>query len=184
MADAFDRFIDPLLAREGGHVDHPDDRGGETAWGITEQVARAQGFAGPMAALSRGAAKAIYRRTYWEAPGLQAVARLSDAVAGELLDTGVNMGPGAAARFLQRALNVLNGKGRHWPDVAVDGRIGPASLAALAALLKRRGPAGEAVLLKALNGLQAARYIELCEAREPNESFAFGWLAERVGMAG
>jgi lysozyme family protein len=36
-------LIDRLIAREGGYVDHPADRGGATRWGITVAVARANG---------------------------------------------------------------------------------------------------------------------------------------------
>src|SRR3546814_2056448 len=33
---------------EGGYVDHPNDPGGATNHGVTEEVARADGFTGPM----------------------------------------------------------------------------------------------------------------------------------------
>ena len=49
-----DQLIDGLIAREGGFVDHPADRGGATNWGITDAVARAHGYTGPMALLPRG----------------------------------------------------------------------------------------------------------------------------------
>ena len=39
-----DEFIDDVIAREGGYVDHPADRGGPTRWGITEAVARRSGY--------------------------------------------------------------------------------------------------------------------------------------------
>ena len=39
-----DQLVDGLIAREGGFVDHPADRGGATNWGITEAVARAHRF--------------------------------------------------------------------------------------------------------------------------------------------
>ncbi len=169
-----------LLAKEGGYVDHRDDRGGATNFGITESVARAAGWTGAMRDLPRELALAIYRRRYWTAPRFDAVAALSPAVAAELFDTGVNMGPGVAAGFLQRSLNVLNRKATDWDDVAMDRQIGPATLAALRRLIDVRGRAGEGALLKALNALQGARYIELAEGRAANESFLFGWLANRV----
>lgn len=183
MSDAFDRLIEPLLDREGGYVDHKDDRGGETNFGITKAVARENGFTGPMRSMTREQARAIYRAKYWAKPGLYLVAPLSERIAEELFDTGVNMGTGTAGMFLQRALNALNLKGQHFADLRVDGAIGPATAKALQAYLKRRGREGETVILRALNCLQGARYIELAEAREANESFVHGWLAHRVEVA-
>jgi lysozyme family protein len=171
-----EQLVERLLAREGGYVDHADDPGGPTRYGITEAVARQLAHGAGVSRLSRDRAARIYRERYWTAPRLDRVAERSPAVAEELFDTGVNMGPAVAARFLQRALAAL---GR--TPLAVDGRIGPATLAALDALLARRGRrTGERVLLRALNCLQGARYIELAEARPANEAFLFGWLDKRV----
>lgn len=175
-----DQIIEDVLAAEAGYVDHPDDRGGETNWGITVATARAAGYSGPMREMPRDFAKAIYRRRYIEAPGFGAIIGLSPAIAAELVDTGVNMGPTVASRFMQRTLNALNRQGRDWADIAVDGVIGPGTMRALKAALAARGDAGEAVILKALNALQGARYIELAEGRQANESFMFGWLDKRV----
>lgn len=173
-------MLDGVLAREGGFVDHPDDRGRATNWGITEAVARANGWAGAMRELPREVAVAIYRQLHWTQPRLDQLARLSWPVAEELFDTGVNMGPGVAVMMLQRSLNALNRQQRDWPDLVTDRRVGAATLAALAALLRVRGAEGETVLLRALNALQGARYIELAEARAANESFLHGWLMHRV----
>ncbi len=176
-----DGMIDELIAREGGYVNHPADRGGPTRWGITEAVARAQGYAGDMRRLPRETAAAIYRRRYWLRPGYDRVAELAPRVAAELFDTAANMGPLIATGFFQRALNALNRGGRDYPDLVVDRAIGPRTLAALAAFMKVRGAAGEEVLLKALNALQGERYIALAESRPANEAFLYGWLAGRVG---
>ena len=86
-----------------------------------------------------------------------------------------------ATGFLQRALNALNRGGRDYPDIAVDRRVGPRTLAALAGFLRVRGRTGEGVLLKALDALQGERYVRLAEARPANEAFLYGWLAGRVG---
>jgi len=176
-----DELIDAVIDREGGHVDHPADRGGATCWGITEAVARAEGYRGPMRALPRSVASAIYRRLYWQRPGLDAVARRAPLLAAELFDTGVNMGPGVAAVFLQRALNALNRGASDYPDLVPDGRIGPATLAALDAFLATRGRGAETVLVRAADAMQGERYLRLAEQRPANEAFLYGWLANRVG---
>ena len=172
--------IDALIAREGGYVDHPADRGGPTKYGITEQVARAWGYAGDMRDLPRETAEAIYLERYWTGPGFNQVAARADAIAEELLDTGVNMGPMVASRFLQRALNVLNRGASAYPDVAVDGVIGRMTLYALDRFIAARGREGITVLLKALNSLQGARYVEISEQNPSQEAFTYGWLRERV----
>lgn len=173
-------LIEALILREGGYVDHPADKGGPTNWGITEHMARANGWAGAMRALPRAEAARIYRRVYWEEPGFDAVGDISSAVAAELFDTAVNMGPGVAIGFLQRALNALNRNQRDYPDLALDRKIGPVTLAALSAFLMVRGTAGETVLLKAMEALQGAQYIALTESRPGNEAFLYGWIANRV----
>lgn len=183
MTDIFDTLIGPLLAREGGYTNNPADRGGETNFGITAAVARENGYGGPMAAMTRDQAVAIYRTKFWARPGLYLIAPLSEAVAEELFDTGVNMGSGTAAIFFQRALNALNRGGADYPDIKVDGAIGQNTAAAFKAFQKRNGAKAEAVMLKALNCLQGARYIELAEGRAANETFLNGWLANRVGLA-
>lgn len=173
-------LIDAVIDREGGYGDHPADRGGATRFGITQAVARAHGFAGDMRVFPRTAAVAIYRQAYWIDPGYEGVGRIAPGIAGELFDTGVNMGPAVASGFLQRALNALNRGASDYPDLVVDGRIGPGTLAALAGFLKRRGAGGEAVLLKAIEALQGERYVALAERRPANEAFLYGWLANRA----
>lgn len=182
MSDAFARLIDGVIGREGGYVNHPDDRGGETIFGITVGTARRFGFKGSMRNMTRAQAVEIYRAQYWTGPGYDRVALLSEPVAEELFDTGVNMGPGVASTMLQRCLNALNRQGKDYADIKVDGDIGPATLRSLTAFLKVRGKEGEQVLLKGLNALQGERYIELAEKRQANESFVYGWLRTRVGI--
>ena len=164
-----DRLVDELIEREGGYVDHPPDKGGPTCFGITEAVARAQGYAGPMKLLPREEAVEIYTRLYWLRPHFDEIARRSERIASELFDTGVNMGPAVAVTFLQRALTALNRGGRDYPDLTPDGRIGPMTLFALDAFLASRVKAsGETVLLRALEALQGERYLRLAERRPGN----------------
>lgn len=181
QSPSLDTLIDAVLDREGGYSNHPADRGGETNFGITAAVARANGYDGAMRDLPISTARAIYRRLYWLRPRFDAVAAQAPLIAAELFDTGVNMGPPAAAAFLQRALNALNRGATDYPDMPVDGRIGDITLAGLAAFLARRGAGGERVLLKAIEALQGERYLALAERRPANEAFLYGWLANRIG---
>jgi len=181
MAKTIEQLLDEVVAREGGYSNHPADRGGPTRFGITEAVARANGYAGDMRSFPREQALTIYRKLYWSRPGFELVALRAPLIAEELFDTGVNMGPAVAAGFLQRALNALNRGASDYPDLAPDGQIGPGTLRALDGFLKVRGPTGERVLLKGIEALQGERYVALAERRPANEAFLYGWLANRIG---
>lgn len=178
------RIIRDLIDREGDYVNHPSDKGGATRWGVTEAVARQNGYHGDMRDLPRELAEQIYLRRYWRDPGFDRVAVRSPAVAEELLDAGVLSGPSRAAHWLQTALNRLNLQGRLYPDMREDSQIGPTTLAALDAYLHhRRDQDAERVLLCALNCLQGHFFIiTAVDHRERNEDFLFGWLAHRVAL--
>ena len=175
------QLIDDLIAREGGYVARAADKGGPTRYGVTQAVARAHGYTGNMALLPRDIAAAIYRADYWMRPGLAPIAAIAPGIAGELFDTGVNMGTATAAAFLRRALNALNRSGTDYADIPATGAIDARTIAALTAFLHLRGAGGEAVLLKALDALQGERYLALAETRPANEAFLYGWLANRIG---
>lgn len=114
----FDQAFDTLLKHEGGFVDHPDDPGGATRFGITEAVAREVGYRGDMRDLPIALAARIYRERYWDAVRAE---QLPAQVRYVVFDAAVNSGVGQAARWLQRAVGVRD-----------DGVIGPQTLAAVA----------------------------------------------------
>ena len=110
----FDRAFTRLLGHEGGFVDHPSDPGGATRWGVTERVARANGYAGHMRDFPEVAARHIYRREYWQAVRAD---ELPPALRYAVFDAAVNSGVRQSVLWLQRAI------GAH-----EDGRIGPQTL--------------------------------------------------------
>ena len=175
-----DDIFNGIIGKEGDYVNNPDDAGGPTRWGITQRVARSHGYTGDMRSLTRLQAISILDADYWTGPRFDQISQVSMPIAVELVDTGVNMGPAVAAKFLQRCLNVFNNQGNAYPDVIADGQIGPRTVAALTAYCRSRGESGVNVMLEALNGLQCSRYVELAEQRAANESFVYGWIAARV----
>lgn len=178
--DPIRAVIDRVIEAEGGFVDHPDDRGGPTNWGITEAVARDAGYDGEMRDLPRRFAERTYLEQYVIRPGFDRLQPIS--IAHWAVDTGVNMGVVAAGRILQRALNALNRDGRDYCDVTVDGLVGPQTRGALRAYLDHRGAEGERVLLHALNGLQLCRYVEIAKRDTRQQSFLYGWIRHRTGL--
>lgn len=111
----FDQAIDFVLRFEGGYSNHPEDNGGETNFGITEKVARENGYQGQMLALPLDFARRVYREKYWDAlklDQLPAWARLP------VFDSAVNSGTHRAAIWLQNAVYAVP-----------DGIIGPRTIA-------------------------------------------------------
>jgi len=181
MAKSIDIIIDDIIRAEGGYVDNPNDSGGKTCWGITEAVARANGFIGSMQTMDKDFARAIYYKQYVVAPKFDKVLLVSPIIASELVDSGVNLGIAWPAKWLQTCLNAFNNGGKLYADLQVDGNIGTVTIEALAAYLNaRKSDDGERTLLVALNCLQGARYIELSQSNPKQETFCYGWIRNRV----
>lgn len=109
----FARALEVVLQHEGGYVNHPDDPGGETIYGISRR-SHPDVWAKGRPTLED--AKQIYHRDYWLPIKADA---MPAAVALMVFDTAVNAGNRRAAILLQRALRVT-----------ADGNIGPVTLAA------------------------------------------------------
>jgi len=164
----FEKALGHVLAYEGGYVNHPNDKGGETNYGITIAVARKHGYDGPMKDIPMHVVRKIYKIGYWDTQSLDAVAATHPEIADEMFECGVNCGTRTSATFLQRALNLMTKAA-----LKTDGKIGPASLNALAQI---RTEADKATLHKILNVLQGARYIFLAEENPTQKAFIRGWL--------
>jgi lysozyme family protein len=175
-------IVDKTLGHEGGYVNDPRDSGGETIWGITLATARRYGYTGPMRGMPRSEAVRIYIERYLVEPKIDKINSINTWVCAEIYDTGVNCGPVRAIMWLQQALNVLNRNGQDYPDLNVDGDLGGKTLAALQTFLRLRKLEGEVVLLKILNVLQGAFYVELAEKRKKDEAFIFGWFRTRIDI--
>jgi lysozyme family protein len=155
MQTNFDAALAHVLTFEGGYSDHPSDPGGATNLGITIDVLSA--YRGQrvskdeVRALTKAEAAAIYRSRYWDAVSCAALPAGADLA---VFDCAVNQGVGRAARFLQQAANVR-----------ADGRIGPVTLAAVAA-----APGG--TLLTEFMALRMQSYASL---QRLFKTFGLGW---------
>ena len=116
----FDILFNRLMEHEGGYINHPSDPGGETMWGVTKRVARANGYNGSMRQLPKATAQAIAHKDYWRAIKGD---DLPDDVAWQVFDAAYNHGNRQAIKFLQRAVGIT-GKD-------VDGIIGNQTLSAV-----------------------------------------------------
>jgi lysozyme family protein len=161
MQSSYDRALAAVLEHEGGYVDHPKDPGGATNKGITlanfRRYVKADGTKADLKRLTTAQAAAVYRHQYW-APVSADV--LPAGVDYAVFDFGVNSGPSRAIKFLQRVVGVKQ-----------DGRIGPKTLAAVAAMPP----------LKLINKLCETRLIWLTSLKTW-ETFGKGWTKRISGV--
>jgi lysozyme family protein len=176
-----------VYAVEGGYVNDARDPGGATSYGVTEQVARDYGYRGDMRRFPQHCdgpaticADAVYVRSYIAAPGYMPLVEIEPAVAGELIDTAVNMGPRRPNRWYRLTMNALGEA--HLPDGTAP--LGPIDVAAYRMLQAKLGviPACTATL-DALDARQAAEYRRLATANPKLRAFLKGWLRNRIGNA-
>lgn len=111
------------LRWEGGYVNHPADRGGETNKGVTTATYRGyrqrKGLpVQSVRAITDAEVREIYESQYW-IPAQCSVMQRPLAIVH--FDTAINFGVGGAAMFLQDLLNV-----------SIDRSIGPITRAAIA----------------------------------------------------
>jgi lysozyme family protein len=140
VADVDDILWD-IVRREGGLVDHPNDRGGLTNHGVSLRYARRRGLdltgdgavdAADIRAVTPARAMALYREDFYLGPGID---RLPAALQPLMTDFAVNSGAPRAVMELQGTLERCR---RQAPEalgttpLAVDGVIGPATRAAAA----------------------------------------------------
>jgi lysozyme family protein len=112
----FDTAFDRLISHEGGYVNHPNDPGGETKFGICKRSYPNVNIA----ALTVEDAKAIYKRDFWDVLGDD----IHPAIKFQVFDFAVNSGIQTAIRKLQAAVGVAD-----------DGHWGPASAAAVTKMM-------------------------------------------------
>lgn len=169
-------IIAGVFAVEGGYVDNKKDPGGKTNHGMTEAVARKNGWTGDMKDLPKEFAQSVYYEDYIVKPGFLPIIELSPAVAEEMVDSAVNTGPAQPSRWFQQTLNTLG-----YP-VKVDGQIGPATIEAYKALQKRRGSKVACqITIKSLDGQQLQYYIQITQKNPKLQEFTAGWMINRIG---
>ena len=171
------------MGHEGGYVNNPNDRGGETykgiarnfhptwqGWSLIESYKKDKNF---IRLLERDEyleqlVLAFYKTQFWDALELDHLK--SQTIADELFDSSVNLGTGTTIMLLQEALNLLNRNQHDFKDIRLDGKMGPRTIASL------QSYSNEMAMLKTLNGLQFVRYRNICFKDATQEVFFHGWL--------
>ena len=123
---AFDLCVSRVLKNEGGYVNNPLDKGGETKYGITKAVAQKSGYNGSMREMSELTAIKIYELNYWNKSGCNTICTYSFNLAFLVFDFGINSGVATAVKKLQKVLNDLAKT-----NLKIDGVFGKKTAAAL-----------------------------------------------------
>lgn len=115
--DRFGECLPFVLEREGGFVDHPNDRGGATNKGITQRTfdewCERKGVpAQSVKFISDNEVRAIYEEQYWNPVRAAVVPAPLDLV---LFDSAVQHGPARAVRILQDVVDVFPTTGYFGP---------------------------------------------------------------------
>jgi len=154
----FGNCVHKVLRHEGGYVNHPDDPGGITNLGVTKKVydewTGKESTVDQMKALNDEDVKPIYEENYWNKIKGDELPNGLDLC---IFDFGVNAGPSRAAKMIQKMA-----------DTTVDGGIGPNSIKAINALVKKDG-------LEEVIKLYQAKRQAYYESLKHFDTFGRGW---------
>jgi len=185
IALAVGSMLTGLYKVEGDYSNHAADRGGATRFGVTEKVARADGYKGDMRVFPKNCfegekntcADKIYYENYIVKPGFVPVIQLSGPVGEELFGSSVNFGPVRPSKWYQTSINSLCGT-----KLTVDGKLGAGTHAGAKACQVKLGKKDFCIkMLDSLDAQQKARYYAIVAANPSQKVFIKGWLAHRIG---
>lgn len=187
-SEVFAHAFAKTMGHEGGYANDAHDVGGETYRGISRTYNPSwSGWktidkwkAGGLSSDERDVylkelVPAFYRQMYWDRFQGDKIAPMAPDIAVELFDTAVNMGVTRAVTFLQTALNMQNNPGTTYPDIKVDGKLGPSTISTLQRYLTWQPgnrAENERILLNCMNGEQYIFYKS-----NPQHERYRGWFA-------
>lgn len=154
MAD-FNLAVAKILKDEGGYVNNPDDKGGETKYGISKRSYPNVDIKN----LTQEQAADIYRKNYWRNySGIN-----SQEIADILFEVSVNCGTTASNRMAQKALVKCGA------NIVVDGLFGIQTLAAI-------NSQPEQWLLAEIQLQQINYYVGIVSKNKSQSVFLLGWI--------
>ena len=183
----FEKAYKKLVRFEGGYVFDKDDKGGETYKGIARNYHSTwKGWEVIDAVKNiftsdinktlneneylQELVKEFYKVKFWD---VFLCDSLSYQIAEEIFEISVNTGIMRATIILQTALNLLNRNEKFYPDIKIDGKVGPQTLSTLRLCLQKNS---EKLLFNVLNILQGAFYAELMLDNPVYEKY-IGWFS-------
>jgi lysozyme family protein len=132
---SFEKAIPVILQHEGGYVNHPNDPGGATNFGVSLRFLAEHPELGDFDGdgdvdvedirnMTEADAQKVYRVMWWDKYGYGRI--IDQTIATKVMDLSVNMGAKRAHILLQTALNNAFGL-----KLTVDGVLGPASFSVI-----------------------------------------------------
>lgn len=116
-----EQMITDIILREGDYVNHPDDKGGPTKFGITLDTLeewRGEGLTeDDVKRLTEDEARDIFRVNFYEVPSIFVLPEILQPI---MFDAAVSHGPSTAVKLLQNLINEFNSA----LNLRVDGIIG------------------------------------------------------------
>ena len=160
-------IINEILKQEGGYVNHPNDKGGPTNWGITQATLsswlKRPATIEDVKGLNKETAKEIYLIRYYHGPRIDT---LPTELQPQLTDMAVNHGPRKAIQLLQETLNLAGF------ECSSDGVLGPATRATCATAYQSMG----SYLINALSERREQFYNSIVANNPGQGVFLKGWL--------
>tara|TARA_B100000965_G_C19591186_1_gene758022 strand:- start:1552 stop:2037 length:486 start_codon:yes stop_codon:yes gene_type:complete len=157
--NTFDSIIRKVIEHEGGYVNDPHDKGGETNFGISKRWFPDVDIKN----LTEEQAVNIYYQNYWIPAKVD---RLPDTLRSTYFDMCVNMGQKQAVKILQEAIN-----SKKRTKIDVDGRIGPQTIESATKIGKRR-----------LQAYRCKFYANLVKQDKSQERFYYGWFRRAIDV--
>ncbi len=165
MSKFFDDAFEYTLGDEGGYTNDRNDSGGPTNWGITIHDLSVHlgrpATTSEVKSMTKDTAKEIYSKRYWAPLDLDQIK--SDAVAICMFDIGVVRGISVPPKYAQQICYA------HGSHIAVDGVMGPMTIAAINQL-------DPATFIRDFSIKTEAGFHAIVAAHPKDADFIHGWV--------
>ena len=165
--------IKKVLQHEGGFINHPNDRGGPTNWGVTQKTFNEymskvtgrpyQSTLDEIKSMPIGNAILIYKSLYWDKMAGDKIKKY--AIAAAIFDQAINRGTSSAVKQAQRVLKTSF----NYPSIAEDGVMGAGTITAL-------NTVDEAKFLNSYLQESILTYKKIVQNNPTQSVFLNGWL--------
>lgn len=183
LGASFDIAIQHILKHEGGYINHPNDPGGATNYGISLRFLADQGNLGDfnhdgnvniedIKMMKKQDAINVYKQLWWEKYNYGSL--LDQTIATKIFDMSVNMGASRAHKIVQAALNDVFGL-----NLTIDGILGPSTRS----IINQCTDDKEQIALTAICAHQFKFYTNLIAAKPNLAVFAKGWRTRAYSLS-